>query len=285
MENNNIIVSYDGYKWVANHPSSIDAARKREFIVIYTCKKIADKNKTFIDVGACAGMYTVRLAKHYRKIVAIEPNQENIKILRENLKLNNINNVEILPYACGESEYVATMENRAAQSRITDEPKSKTFKVHVKRLDNIVEKADVIKIDVEGYEKQVIDGASKIIEEQTPFLIVEHHDFWKMNYPKTFSYIFNKLSKLYYICNLNQVHWLYIPRTENLKKFRKQLTIHFFYKAIENIREGKEWYYGMPERWWHGMSLLEFYYELPNHVLKEQWIKKILDTKVLKCNK
>jgi len=275
MESENIIVSYDGFKWVADHPSSLDAVRKRELIVIYTCKKLAGKDKIFVDVGACAGMYTVRLAKHFKKVIAIEPNPENIKILKENLKLNNIKNVEILPYACGESEYFTFIENRGAQSRITNRLIPKSYKVQVKRLDDLIEKADVIKIDVEGYEKQVIDGATKLIEQQTPFLIIEHHDFWKMDYPNTFNYIRDKLSKLYYTCNLNQVQWLYIPKTADLKKFRKQLAIHFFYKAIENIKNGKEWYFGMPENWWHGMSILEFFYELPNHVLKKEWIKKL----------
>jgi len=275
MESENIIVSYDGFKWVADHPASLDAVMMREFMVIYTCKKLADKDKIFVDVGACAGKYTVRLAKQFKKVIAIEPNPENVKVLKKNLELNNIRNVEVLPYACGESDYVAFIENRAAQSRLTNKLIPKAYKVQVKRLDELVEKTDVIKIDVEGYEKQVVDGAAKLIEQQTPFLIIEHHDFLNMNYPQTFNYIHDKLSKLYYTCNLNQAQWLYIPKTADLKNFRKQLAIHFFYKAIENIKNGKEWYYGMPENWWHGMSLLEFFYELPYHVLGEEWIKKL----------
>lgn len=55
----------------------------------------------FIDVGAHVGKYSIAFGKRLRRglVVAIEPMPSNIKALIENIKLNKLDNVIVVPKA------------------------------------------------------------------------------------------------------------------------------------------------------------------------------------------
>jgi len=273
-----IELSWDGYKFWIRTNLDRDALRKHELTVIEFAEKLGDKTKVFVDVGANVGMYSIRMAKHYGKVIAIEPEPSNIECLKKNIKLNKINNVTIMPIACSDRTGKALIKRKHVFSQITTEKEGKdTIEVKIDRLDNIVNRCDVIKIDVEGHEDKVVYGAEKLIEKCKPIFIIEHHEYRGFQTSGTREKIMQYLKPYYCPVNLNQAQWIYIPKDDDLTKYRQAIANHWLFKCIENVKNGNAWYYGLPYNWWHGMSILDFYKELPNHITQEtEWIKKLL---------
>lgn len=142
-----------------------------------------------VEIGANMGIHTVplalALAKEGRPLYAFEPQPVIFQQLCANLALNGLTNVRAFPYACGS-------ENGALAFEIPDytkfgnfggtefkEPGSSSSRgeiVQCVRLDNILGQGEIglIKIDVEGFELEVLKGSEGILERCQPFLYVEN---------------------------------------------------------------------------------------------------------------
>ena len=100
-------------------------------------------------------------------------------MLKLNIQLNNLQNI-IIPYnfALGSENEIKTIGYKGELTYITNNENFDLQKVNVKKLDDIVNYAQCIKIDVEGYEEFVLKGASKILEHpNTNVLIIELADY------------------------------------------------------------------------------------------------------------
>ena len=142
-----------------------------------------------IEVGANMGIHTIpiaaQLAKQDRTMLAFEPQPVIFQQLCANLALNGLMNVRALPYACGKENGAVTFEvpdyrnigNFGSTSmRASVEAASKREIVQCVRLDSIVAEGLVgsIKIDVEGYELDVLQGSEDILARCHPLLYVEN---------------------------------------------------------------------------------------------------------------
>ena len=165
--------------------------------------------------------------------------------------------------------------NEGAHSTVYKHNVGNCIEVEVKPLDDLIEHADVIKIDVEGYELNVIDGAIKLIRRCKPILVIEHHGYWVDDYDIDHEIILDILRPYYYALNINQYHWAYIPREMDLGEFGEYVANHWFYSVVvKNLRSGLEWYHGLPYEWWHGKSILEWYNELKRRIkYEDEWFK------------
>ena len=64
-----------------------------------------ERGDIFIDVGAHGGLYTLLASKkvgNQGRVISVEPNPENLRFLRLNIKLNRLDNVITVPLAAGE---------------------------------------------------------------------------------------------------------------------------------------------------------------------------------------
>jgi FkbM family methyltransferase len=120
----------------------------------------------FVDVGANAGTYSLLAAKLAKcNVVALEPCKSAVQAFKTNLTLNGVHDrVEIIEQ--GASNRIDTLRfttNLDALNRITTTDGPNTVDIRVAPLDDfLAHKAPVlIKIDVEGHERWVIEGATK----------------------------------------------------------------------------------------------------------------------------
>ena len=140
-----------------------------------------------VDVGANIGEYTLLAALSTGatgRVVAVEPNVALHPRLVRNLDLNDATNVEVWPVAlgsvAGSGTLTVPMSNPALgtlRGDSSEEPKAQ-YEVPIKRLDDALPPADrqrlsVLKIDVEGWELDVLRGARETLAEAKPVVLYE----------------------------------------------------------------------------------------------------------------
>jgi FkbM family methyltransferase len=133
--------------------------------------------KVFVDVGANVGGYSIRAAK-YCKVYAIEPLPRNYKILKINEKLNKVKIISFNIAAGNKNDKVKLYYEPGAWGLPSLKHKQKNFiEVEMKPLDEIIneESIDLIKIDVEGAEDQVLEGARNCLK-RTKMVIIEESE-------------------------------------------------------------------------------------------------------------
>jgi FkbM family methyltransferase len=136
---------------------------------------------TVIDVGANLGYYSLlasSLVGPTGKVVALEPNSENCRLLLSSIRLNGITNVELIPVACDHTTGWAYYSTHVGSNGGLIEPEDLLahpgIVVATFRLDDLVEgPVGLLKMDVEGAEGRVVAGATRVIESSRPIVTTE----------------------------------------------------------------------------------------------------------------
>ena len=162
-------MTYEAWKTPANYRSE-DA----EFL-----KKVLEPGGLVVDVGANIGMIAMQSAQLVGKsgrVIAIEPNPRIAAFCEKNLQLNGLENVTLLQTALGSEEGFVSFNCDPCddRSRVVTEG---GVKVPLTTLDRVMErvpngKINLLKIDVEGFELSVLEGATKSLE-RTQWLYME----------------------------------------------------------------------------------------------------------------
>lgn len=137
-----------------------------------------------LDIGANTGYYSIIAAKKSRHIYAFEPGSSNRKKLEENIQLNKLNNITVLPYAVsdkqGDTELFIAGDDNTGMNSLEQPGNFSGHKevVAVVSIDDWVAENNIpgislIKIDVEGSEMKVLKGMQAVIEEQKPVFFME----------------------------------------------------------------------------------------------------------------
>jgi len=136
----------------------------------------------FVDVGANVGAYTLLASGVCKaKSIAIEPIPTTFELLMANLYINDLLYlVEPVRVGMGSSESMLyfTAGEDVLNRVILDERKGNSILVNVTTLDNLLREREplCVKIDVEGWEFEVIRGANKTLNNDSlKAIIVELH--------------------------------------------------------------------------------------------------------------
>jgi FkbM family methyltransferase len=152
-------------------------------MLIEACRRL--KPDVFIDVGANLGLYSCVLGHLglVPRVIAFEPDRQNFARLNANLALNGLSDrVETHEAAVGARFGTATLlpspaANRG-MSRIGGETADGSYEVAVLALDEVVPhigRRIAIKIDVEGYEDEVLSGATQLLGRNGGYAQIEAH--------------------------------------------------------------------------------------------------------------
>ena len=134
------------------------------------------------DIGANLGNHTVYFASHAKNstVYSFEPVPVTFDLLKRNVEQNGLSErVKLFQCALGAKESSAKMKVEGpgglAFSSITRDVHSVwTQEVAVKRLDDMnLPPPDFVKIDVEGYELEVLKGMERTLRESSPVLWIE----------------------------------------------------------------------------------------------------------------
>ena len=123
----------------------------------------------FIDIGANIGAYTLLASSEIKaNTISIEPLEDTFKILMDNIYINKIqDNVKAYNIGLGsEISKIHFTKSLDTINHVATKNEINTVEVQIDTLDNILKNEQcpaLIKIDVEGFENEVISGAEKTL--------------------------------------------------------------------------------------------------------------------------
>ena len=164
----------------------IDCVHEKEIFSLIN--QIANKSNVFFDIGGHYGWFSIAwICSGGQQAVTFEPSIANASILEQTIIKNGYQkNIQLKRIALGsvtKEEELYIFRGDSSRNFINPdfENKNKFNKEKVKtyRLDDLrdtLKSPDLIKIDVEGFESEVLLGASELIKSSKPLVIVEIHD-------------------------------------------------------------------------------------------------------------
>ncbi len=148
-----------------------------------------DDSFVMLDLGAQTGSFSL-LAKYFpnSKWYAFEPIPEAAAILRENLNINEIKNVDVQEFAASNFSGISTIRLPTIEhwglSTLGQKPHfsiTMERKIECIELDNFVineniKKVNFMKLDTEGFEFYILNGAKKMISRDKPIILMEYNE-------------------------------------------------------------------------------------------------------------
>lgn len=124
-----------------------------------------------VDVGAHVGFWTLEMAASFGRVYAIEPIPENFSCLVENTR--HLTNVEAINRAAGREVMECAARNPAPENSGAWEclPGSGIPVFPLDELD--LQSVGLVKIDVQGMEPDVLEGARETLSRCRPVVVVE----------------------------------------------------------------------------------------------------------------
>ncbi len=138
----------------------------------------------FIDVGAYVGWYSIlssRLVAPSGRVVALEPDSSNRRQLEHNIALNQVNNVSVIPTAAWSRSGRVSWNASSVPAWHSVGDAHGGASVDAITVDDLVRqtqlpRVDWMKLDVEGAELGVLEGASETLRQFHPALYIELHE-------------------------------------------------------------------------------------------------------------
>ena len=149
-----------------------------EFVDMAFCLHLLRVGDLFVDVGANIGSYTVLASKVIgTNSLTLEPVPQTFERLQRNIDINNISYlVDARCCAVGaSSDAIKFSVDRDTTNQVVDDKYNGTWiEVPVVSLDKLLQdsKPTLIKIDVEGYESEVMKGSEKILKSDSLLAIL-----------------------------------------------------------------------------------------------------------------
>lgn len=141
------------------------------------------QKRVALDIGANVGLWSRDLVKHFTQVIAFEP----VDMFRECLTRNVFaKNLDIKPVALGDQEGMIRMiitEGNTGHTHV--DPNSVNGDIKIVKLDSLeLPVVDYMKIDCEGFEYRVLQGAEQTIRRCRPIVVIEQkpHDAYSKDY-------------------------------------------------------------------------------------------------------
>jgi FkbM family methyltransferase len=148
-------------------------------------RRLVPSEACVLDVGAFLGTHTLAFSRFVGpkgRVYAVEPRREIYTVLAENIAINACHNVTALNMGLGNIERslnlpfvdLGTPENFGSLSLAECPPDPNSYEIQVSTIDGLgIGKIDMIKLDVEGMERQVLDGATLSVLQHRPVIFCE----------------------------------------------------------------------------------------------------------------
>ena len=177
----------ESFRSSIKHPQEItftspaSVKQSYEASVVKYCALNVQANDVFIDAGAHIGFYSLPLSGIFEMCYAFEPSDLQFDLLCKNIRQNNINNVKPFKFGLGaieeEKDFYITGKsggtNTFVRNQYSENPMN-ICTVQIRTLDSLaINDVSFIKIDVEGWELEVLKGGLDTISQTKPEMLIE----------------------------------------------------------------------------------------------------------------
>ena len=191
MKNQEFETAFFGFRYRGNTANILD--RKVLFSGCHECDALAflrdaiamSEKRIYIDIGANIGHHTLFMSRYATKVYAFEPYALVRRQLEDKLFLNQVSNVTIVPTALGnrneQLRYFSPPDENTGMGSFVEKFSALNTEgemLEIRIADELfpelgIGRADIIKMDVEGFEKQVLLGAQAVLETLRPVILFE----------------------------------------------------------------------------------------------------------------
>jgi FkbM family methyltransferase len=150
--------------------------------------QLSEKAKLILDIGANTGVFSLLAAKCSKegRVIAFEPVQYNYSVLLKNISINPDVDVTLEKAAVSNREgftkmhvqsdtvnYINSLEYNRFSASQSNEIEVALIQIDSYIKEHSIQTVDLIKIDVEGHEESVLQGALQTINKHSPDIILE----------------------------------------------------------------------------------------------------------------
>lgn len=152
--------------------------------------KILKNGMVCLDIGSNIGYYVLlesRLVGKEGRVISIEPSPINFEYLKKNTEISENRNIEIYNFAAADENKILdfVIGSKSNWSKVLSENEKiqkgdKLIKIQAKQVDTFVreknyQKIDFVRMDVEGYEYNLLKGLKEVLKTFRPRLLIEVH--------------------------------------------------------------------------------------------------------------
>ncbi len=146
---------------------------------------LASKGDNILDIGSNIGFTLLNLRKisESGRVIGFEPDKTNYQHCLRNLNQNNFQDIQLFNFGLGKAKALLPMEVRSEMNRGGNRVavNGEGELIQIDTLDSFfpsldLEKVDLVKIDVEGYELNVLEGGIQTLRRYYPTLFIEVSD-------------------------------------------------------------------------------------------------------------
>ncbi|HWP58700.1 MAG TPA: FkbM family methyltransferase [Candidatus Acidoferrales bacterium] len=180
------VTDFYGFKWEGNTENLIDRYTLYfgafESPILHFLRDSMKTPGVFVDVGANSGQDSLFMSRHAKQVHAVEPYPPVLEKLRRHIFINKVTNIIVHPVGLGSHRaklpfYKPPAHNLGTGSfvdRFTD-GNSAYGELQIVRGDDLFSAIEVnlIKIDVEGFERHVLEGLRKTLHKSRPIVVFE----------------------------------------------------------------------------------------------------------------
>lgn len=172
---------------------------------IFLLRKMADKNTVFFDIGANIGSYSIMMADKVKDVYAFEPYPLSFERAKMNFLLNGMDESKVINKALSNVNskvYFSDMKDNLTENKIV-KTRCNSIMIEAVKLDDWIKNNKfnrrskyLVKIDVEGHEKEVFEGGKKFFKNY-PIIGIIFESFDSkilMKYLKDLDYRVKKIS-------------------------------------------------------------------------------------------
>jgi FkbM family methyltransferase len=170
------LVEDSDYQWHINNGLNEPYTRELDIVKAYL-SRFPTCNNTYIDIGAHIGTTCLPYSRLFKEVHAFEPNTISYYLLKMNIEINNIENIKHYNMAIYNKKKTCTILKHSENTgcyyiKESDEIEGS---IPMVKLDDMIydNPIDFIKIDTEGSELFVLEGAHDLILKNKPLINIE----------------------------------------------------------------------------------------------------------------
>ena len=151
-------------------------------LTYFLTEVVTENRGTFVDVGGHIGRFTTLMAKKGWDVITFEPLPTNYNALQNNLKINNVSdNAQVYNAGLGDETIEKTMffnKKELGEASVAEQVGGSSESIKIMKFDDVYSNLKfkdlcIAKVDVEGFEENVISGMKHFIEAELPLFVIE----------------------------------------------------------------------------------------------------------------